>query len=159
INKLEASPGFKPPATPPAIEIPHPWTRSVNGLGFLETSDAVRSRLGRDVYGPFEGHLIGCEYNNQRLVRMSLERSDGVYQGAIYPFDMTPAVGEPTFEGPTVCAVSPATGDLYLGNLRDSAWGGGQNTGSFVRIRPAGELPPGIAEMRARPNGFELKFT
>ncbi len=62
------------------------------------------------------------------------------------------------FEGPIVCEVSPDA-ELYVGNLHDSGWGGGQNTGSIVRLTPTGELPLGIAEIRATPNGFEIDFT
>ena len=54
--------------------------------------------------------------------------------------------------------VSP-TGDLYVGNIRDSGWGGGSNTGSLVRLRWRGDLPAGIAEVRARPGGFAIDFT
>ncbi|HEY5311214.1 MAG TPA: hypothetical protein VIK18_01800, partial [Pirellulales bacterium] len=148
INKLEVKPGFSPPFRPAAIEIPHPWTRSINGICFLYTPEAVQKKLGRPLFGPFEGQLVGCEYNNRALVRMSLERIGDTYQGAVYPLSRPPAEGEETFEGPVVCAVAP-DGDLYIGNLRDSAWGGGQNTGSIVRLRPEGSLPPGIAEVRA----------
>ena len=66
--------------------------------------------------------------------------------------------GEANFEGPIVCEVSP-TGDLLVGSLQDSGWGGGQNTGSIVRLRPTGELPLGIAEVRGTATGFEIDFT
>jgi cytochrome c551/c552 len=158
INKLEVKPGFAPPFQPAAVEIPHPWTRSINGICFLYTPEAVQKKLGRPLFGPLEGQLVGCEYNNRVLVRMSLERIGDTYQGAIYPFSRLPAEGEETFEGPVVCAIAP-DGDLYVGNLRDSAWGGGQNTGSIVRLRPAGELPPGIAEVKAACDGFQIHFT
>jgi hypothetical protein len=80
------------------------------------------------------------------------------YQGAAYPFSVEPEEGEETFEGPVVCAVAP-DGDLYVGNMRDSGWGGGHNTGSIVRLRPDGELPLGIAEVRATSKGFTIEFT
>ncbi|MEX0714692.1 MAG: c-type cytochrome, partial [Pirellulales bacterium] len=156
INKLESRAGFNPPFRDPAIDIPHPWTRSVNGICFLYTPPALADQ-DSPRFGPFEGHLIGCEYDTRRLVRMSLELVDGVYQGAVYPFSLEPGELE-TFEGPVVCQVAPG-GDLYVGNLRDSGWGAGQNTGSIVRLKPHGPLPAGIAEVRARSRGFELVFT
>jgi hypothetical protein len=61
-------------------------------------------------------------------------------------------------QGPICCSVSPA-GDLYIGNLQDSGWGGGANIGSIVRLRPTGNLPAGIAEVRAAPRGFVIDFT
>ncbi len=158
INKREVKPGFAPPFQSPAIELPHPWTRSVNGLCFLNTPWELNKKLKRNVFGPFEGHLVGCEYNNLTLIRMSLQQIGDTFQGAAYSLGRAPEVDEPTFEGPVCCAVSP-DGDLYVGNMRDSGWGGGQNTGSIVRLRPTGDWPLGIAEMRAKHDGFELAFT
>lgn len=158
INKRDRQPDFAPPTESPAVEIPHPWTRSVNGLCFLETPEALRKQTGRDHFGAFEGHLLGCEYNERALIRMSLETVDGVIQGAAYPFTLPVVENAPALEGPNVAAVAP-DGDLYVGSLRDSGWGGGQNTGSIVRLTPRGELPLGLAEVRALPDGFELRFT
>lgn len=156
INKLERKPDFNPPNESPAVEIPHPWTRSVNGICFL--NDGLRDHAP-GTFGPFTGHLLGCEFNSRTLIRMSLETVDGVRQGAAYPFSIQPDdVALPTFEGPNVVAVAP-DGDLYVGNLLDSGWGGGRNTGSIVRLTPNGKLPLGIAEVRAAADGFVIRFT
>ncbi len=158
INSLEAKRGIKPPLMPPAIDIPHPWTRSVNGLCFLHVPGEGEA-AAREHFGLFAGQLVGCEYDTRRLVRMSLQQVDGEYQGAVYPLSREPTPGEETLEGPVSCAVSP-TGDLYIGNLRDSGWGAGSNTGSIVRLRWQNDLPPaGIAEVRTRPGGFVIEFT
>lgn len=154
INKLENKDGFSPPFESPAINLPHPWSRSVNGVCFLYTPDNQTESM----YGPFEGHLIGCEMNERSLVRMSLQKVGDTYQGAAYAFSRQPIDGEATFEGPIVCELSPE-GDLYVGNLHDSGWGGGNNTGSIVRLRPSGPLPLGIAEVRATPTGLTIDFT
>src|SRR5690606_14338680 len=118
---------FKPEETPPAIAIPHPWTRSVNGICFLETPAAERERLGYDLFGPWEGDLVGSEYDTRRLVRMSLDHVGDVVQGAVYPMTYDPGEGadvEKGLLGPISCAVAP-NGDLYVGNIRDGGWGGG----------------------------------
>jgi hypothetical protein len=146
------------PFRPAAVEIPHPWTRSVNGICFLETPAALREKSGGNRFGPFEGHLVGCEYDTRRLVRLSLEKVGENFQGAVYPFSIEPRAGQETFEGPLVCGVAP-DGDLYIGNIRDSGWGAGTNTGSIVRMRCRGDLPPGIAEVRAARGGFTIHFT
>jgi hypothetical protein len=138
--------------------MPHPWTRSVNGICFLDTPDAVRAKLGHTVFGPFEGHLIGCEHDTRRLVRMSLHRVGDTYQGAVYPFSDEPQEGKLGLQGPISCGVAP-DGDLYIGSLRDSGWGGANNTGSLVRMRPTGEWPIGIAEVRATNKGLAIDFT
>lgn len=156
INRLENKPGFDPPFRTAAVEIPHPWTRSVNGICFLEPPAGAAADAAP--FGPFTGHLIGCEYDTRRLVRMSLETVAGEFQGAVYPFSSEPAAGEETFEGPLVCQVAP-DGDVYIGSIRDSGWGAGANTGSLVRLRWRGDLPPGIAEIRAAREGFVIQFT
>ena len=114
INAIDRQPDFKAPAlTPPAVNIPHPWTRSVNGLCFLETPKSVMAKRG-SAFGPFEGHLVGAEYDTRRLVRMSLQEVDGWVQGAVYPLIHYHPRGGATFLGPLVCSVSP-DGDLYVG--------------------------------------------
>ncbi len=159
INAIDRQPDFKAPAlTPPAVNIPHPWTRSVNGLCFLETPKSVMAKRG-SAFGPFEGHLVGAEYDTRRLVRMSLQEVDGWVQGAVYPLSHYHPRGGATFLGPLVCSVSP-DGDLYVGCIRDSGWGGSNNIGTLVRLRPKLEtLPPGIAEVRATSTGFVVEFT
>ncbi|MGE0759001.1 MAG: hypothetical protein AB7O38_18430, partial [Pirellulaceae bacterium] len=158
INAIDKSDDPRPPLTAPAIDIPHPWTRSVNGICFLDTPANVRDRLGRPSFGPWEGHLIGCEMDTRRLVRMSLQPVGDSYQGAAYPFSFDQPLTGPPLLGPLVCAVSP-TGDLYVGGLRDSGWGGANNIGEVVRLRlQPQDLPNGIAEMRATATGFEIDF-
>jgi hypothetical protein len=155
INKLENKNGFAPPFESPAINIPHPWMRSVNGICFLESPASAASK---DLFGPFEGQLIGCEMNGRCLVRMSLQMVDGQYQGAVYPFSLPVTASRENFEGPIVCKVAPS-GDVYVGNLRDSGWGGGNNSGSIVRLRSDGTWPLGIAEVHAIAAGLEVHFT
>lgn len=160
INKIDRVPGFAPEETPPSIAIPHPWTRSVNGICFLETPANEREKLGYDLYGPWEGDMIGCEYDTRRLVRMSFERVGDVIQGAVYPLTVDPPKeAEKGLLGPISCAVAP-DGDVYVGNIRDAGWGGGNNVGAFTRMRPKSvHLPMGIDEVTLTPTGFQIRFT
>jgi len=161
-RESKASP---PPLTSPAINIPHPWTRSVNGVCLLKTPSALGAS---SLFGPFEGHILGCEFDTRRLVRMTLEKIGDIYQGAVYPFSLerneevgseTQPTRQPTFIGPIVAGVSPR-GDVYVGCLRDSGWGGSNNIGGLVRLHPMiDQLPTGIAEVQAQPHGFRILFT
>ncbi|MFC1757960.1 c-type cytochrome [Planctomycetota bacterium] len=161
INQSEKETLANPPLTIPSINIPHPWTRSVNGICFLETPQKSNDRdftIEPYGFGPFEGHIIGCEYDTRRLVRMSLQRVGDTFQGAVYPFSRVAVGEENQLLGPITCAVSPR-GSLFIGEMRDSGWGAGSNTGQIVRLRyDASSLPCGIAEVRAVPNGFEIEF-
>jgi mono/diheme cytochrome c family protein/glucose/arabinose dehydrogenase len=140
------------PQSGPAIQVPHPWTRSVNGLMFIpeDTSGPL---------GPFAGHALGAEYNSKFLIRASLQEVDGQLQGATYYFSRPTWEDEAnTFLGPMTVALGP-DGDLYVGSMHDSGWLGGQNTGEIVRLSPGGEpAPNGIRELRATPAGFEIEF-
>ncbi|REJ97560.1 MAG: hypothetical protein DWQ34_01875 [Planctomycetota bacterium] len=136
-----------------AVQLPHPWTRSVNGIFFIP-------QLPNDhPLSDFAGHGIGCEYNGRFLIRFSLDDVDGELQGAAYELtETTWESDESTFLGPICGAVSPE-GDLYIGSIFDSGWLGGRNTGEIVRLRPNGEpLPNGMREVRAVPGGFEIEF-
>ena len=138
----------QPPVTP-AIQVPHPWSRSVNGLFFLPGSFGNAS---------LAGHGIGCEYDNRFLVRFTLQKVRGEYQGAVYHFSRPGAgAGGANFVGPLSGGVSPA-GDIYIGNIFDSGWLGGRNTGTITRLRPVGGGPNGLSELAAVPGGFRLKF-
>jgi len=135
------------------IQVPHPWSRSINGIVFLDPA-----RVGKD--HPFAGHGIGAEYDNRFVMRFSVDEVDGVLQGATYPFSATSwKTDGDTFLGPIAINVSPR-GDIYVGGMHDSGWHGGLNTGEIVRLhRNDGPLPLGIREIRATPTGFEIAFT
>ncbi|MEC8410573.1 MAG: hypothetical protein VXZ55_03065, partial [Planctomycetota bacterium] len=157
----EKKEGLEFDLTPPAINIPHPWTRSVNGICFLETPSEVQNseQPSTTAFGPFEGHLIGCEYDTRRLVRMSTEMVDGVLQGGSYPLSKTADDAQQLLLGPITCAVSPR-GELYIGGIRDSGWGGANNLGTLLRLRyQADQIPCGIAEINILKQGFRLHFT
>ncbi len=152
-------------ATPPAVQIPHPWTRSVNGICFLPDSPQ-----GTKWFGALAGQGIGCEYNGRFLVRFTLQEVEGTVQGAVYPFSHSPDERLPSaadavsldpnvhaLSGPLCCAVSPR-GDLFIGNIQDSGWLGGTNVGDLVRLRPNAHLTNGLQEIRATPHGFQLTF-
>ena len=166
INAIEkkdpekAAAAAKQPLVEPAVNIPHPWTRSVNGICFLETPPELKQKSG-STFGPFEGHLVGCEYDTRRLIRMTVEEVKGVMQGAAYPLSIDPPASDAEVQGllgPIVCAVSPQ-GDLYVGNIRDSGWGAGNNIGEIVRVRvEPDKLPCGIKEVKCSPDGFLITF-
>lgn len=135
-----------------SVQIPHPWTRSVNGIFFLPMN----------ITGPlaaFAGHGVGCEYNGRFLVRFSLQEVGGALQGACYELSR-PNWGEEsqTFLGP-MCGMATASGAMYIGSIFDSGWLGGPNTGEIVRLTPDGAaVPNGIRELRATGDGFEIDF-
>lgn len=141
-------------AETPALQIPHPWTRSVNSIQFLPD---IFASVG------MQGHGIGCEYDLRFLVRFTTQEVGTTMQGCVYPLSRPeqPAGGT-NFIGPVSSAISP-DGAIYIGSIWDSGWQGGQNTGAIERIEPGSTLNAvnrsnGIQEVRAIPGGFEIEF-
>jgi mono/diheme cytochrome c family protein len=140
---------LKVDAHPPAIQIPHPWTRSINGITFLSESYPQKG---------IAGHGVGCEFNGKLLIRFTHHEVDGILQGATYHLskpDFPDA--DANFLGPLSITTAP-NGDIYIGSIRDSGWLGGLNTGSIVKLKPTSDLPNGIKEIQATPDGFEIQF-
>jgi glucose/arabinose dehydrogenase len=140
-SRADSPSGPGTPYMPPSVRIPYPWARSVNGLEFADTG-------GR--FGPLEGQLVLCEYNNRFILRASLEEVDGHEQGACYPF-------LENLLGPLCVAFSPS-GVLYVGSLREPAWGGEPEQGAIYRVSYTGRPAFGIQEVKARRDGFSLTF-
>ena len=119
----------------------------------------MQSEPGEEFFGPWEGHLVGCEYDTRALVRMSLQRIADEVQGAVYPM-VPPDIVESGLLGPICCHVDAPSGTVWIGSLRESGWGAGSNVGEVVRMTvDADRLPAGIAEMRLVEHGFEVEFT
>ncbi len=140
----QADPPHGPPGLKqyqPVVRIPYPWARSVNGLAFARTGGK---------FGPLEGQLVLCEYNNRFILRASLEEVDGTMQGACYPF-------LERLLGPLCLAFAP-DGSLYVGSLREPAWGGEPEQGAIYRVRYSGRPSFGLQELKAEPDGFTLVF-
>ncbi|TXI10600.1 MAG: hypothetical protein E6Q76_03775 [Rhizobium sp.] len=148
-SRHEANP--EAPADPAAVQIPHPWTRSVNGIVWVPSSPAKS-------LAPFAGQFLACEFNNHMLIRMSVQSVGDVVQGAVYPFSKPAKDGDAAnFVGPLCIGLSPA-GEIYVGGLQDGGWAGGLNVGDIVKLAVSGEVPNGIREIRATHSGFEIEF-
>lgn len=133
----------------PAVQVPHPWSRSVNGLLILRDVKTEPQWLG---------HGIGCEYDSRFLMRFTVQQVGDTVQGAGYYFSRPHQdAGSENFVGPLCGTVAP-NGDIYIGSIHDSGWLGGLNTGAITRLRRKGDLPNGIRELRATHDGFELEF-
>jgi hypothetical protein len=125
----------------------------------LELPDDGASRERSEPFGPFTGHLVGCEYDTRRLIRMTLQQVDGQLQGAAYPLSLEGVPAGEAMLGPVCCAVAP-TGQLYIGSLRDSGWGAANNVGELLRVEfDANRLPAGIRAVTAVNKGFRVEFT
>ncbi|MEE2907931.1 MAG: hypothetical protein VX527_08885, partial [Planctomycetota bacterium] len=84
------------------------------------------------------------------VLRADLEKVNGEYQGAIWPFRTK--VG-------SVCRVRfGQDGTLYAG-LTNRGWGGMEPAHGLRRIRWTGQVPLEMSSVDVLPDGFEIKFT
>jgi glucose/arabinose dehydrogenase len=103
-------------------------------------------------FGPFNNQLFVCDQTFSTVMRVFLEKIDGHYQGACFPFR------EGFSSGNLVCEFAP-NGSMFVGGT-NRGWGSRGNKGfALERLDWSGKVPFEIHEMRATPDGFELTFT
>jgi Glucose/sorbosone dehydrogenases len=132
-----------PQFIPPAVLIPH------NRAGRSPTA-IVFDRSGK--FGPFGRQLFVAEHTFSQITRISLEKVNGLYQGAVFPFISG------LESGPIGLVFGPDGSLIVTGSAR--GWGAkGGKSFHFERIRWRGKLPFEPLEIRAQPDGFVVTFT
>jgi uncharacterized cupredoxin-like copper-binding protein/glucose/arabinose dehydrogenase len=133
-------PGLKPPA----VWFPH----TIMGIS---TSD-IREDTTGGKFGPFTGQFFVGDQGQSKVMRVSLEKVKGVWQGACYPFR----------EGLDCGVIRLAWGEdgsLFAGET-NRGWGSvGPKSQGIERIEWTGQIPFEIKEVHAAPDGFVLTFT
>ena len=129
---------------PPAVWLPY------NKVGRSGT-DLVTCDAGGK-FGPFDGQMFVAEFTDAKVSRVFMEKVDGEYQGACFPF-----VGG--FASGIVRLAFAPDGSLMVG-MTSRGWSSlGTKAYGLQRLRYNGTLPFAIKEMKAKPDGFELVFT
>src|SRR5262249_41134514 len=103
-------------------------------------------------FGPFAGQCFVGDQTRSMVMRVALEKIDGHYQGACFPF-------RSGFQsGINRLAFAP-DGSLYAGQT-DRGWGsiGGKSYG-LQRVGFSGVVPFEIHSMNLTKDGFDLTFT
>jgi azurin/glucose/arabinose dehydrogenase len=141
MSKVAADiPGFKTPA----VWLPH-------GLMGISTSDILSEKSdGR--FGPFAGQLFVGDQGHSKIFRVYLEKVNGVYQGAAFPF-------REGFSSGILRMVWGNDGSMFVG-MTSRGWGStGKAPFGLQRLIWTGKVPFEIKSINARPDGFDLEFT
>ncbi len=134
----------KKPAGKAAVWVPYAWARSINGVAHDHTGGK---------FGPFAGQVFLAELMyGGAIVRANLEKVNGEYQGACFPFWGKGLLG------PLTLAFAP-TGRLYVGSVTEPGWMAQPDRGALYGIDFTGEVPFEIQSIHVRPQGFRLVFT
>src|SRR5262249_4171125 len=86
------------------------------------------------------------------IIRADVEKVNGVYQGACFPFWGKGLLG------PLALAFDPR-GRLYVGGITEPGWMAQPDRGALFRIDYTGAVPFEIRSIHVRPQGFRLVFT
>lgn len=133
-------PGLKPPA----VWFPH----TILGIS---TSDIVPDTTG-GAFGPFTGQLLVGDQGHSKIARVFLEKVNGVYQGAAFPF-------REGFASGVLRMAFDHEGGLFVG-MTNRGWSStGKAPFGLQRLVWTGRVPFEVLEMKATPDGFELVFT
>ena len=128
---------------PPAIWFPYKWVRSASGM--VEIQD--------NRFGPFQGQLLVGDFQNAVITRVQMEKVDGHWQGAVWPFLKG-------FQSGVNRMVMGADGSLYVGGGKVKAWAANAPAfHSLERVSFKGEIPFEVSTVKALADGFELTFT
>ena len=133
-----------PQLVPTAIIFPY------NKMG--QSAAGIDCDLSGGKFGPFEKQLFVGDQTHSTVMRVYLEKVNGRFQGACFPFRQGFSCGlVPVRFGPD--------GSLICGGT-NRGWGSrGTKPFSLERLVWTGQVPFEIKEMRARHDGFELTFT
>jgi hypothetical protein len=131
-------------AVKPTVWVPYSWARSINGVTYDNTGGK---------FGPFAGQFFLAELMyGGAIVRANVEKVNGVYQGACFPFWGKGLLG------PVTLAFDPR-GKLYVGGITEPGWMAMPDRGALFRIDFTGETPFEMRSIHARPRGFRVVFT
>ncbi len=133
-----------PQLVPPAVTFPY------GKMG--QSASGIECDLSGGKFGPFARQLFVGDQTHSTLMRVFLEKVQGHYQGACFPF-------RAGFGSGVVPVRQGKDGSLFVGGT-NRGWGSrGPKQFSIERLVWTGKTPFEIHEMRARPDGFELTFT
>ena len=133
-----------PELVPPACWFPYPK------MG--QSASGIVCDLSGGKFGPFAEQLFVGDQSHSTIMRVALEKVNGAYQGACFPFRQGFASG-------TLAMREDAEGRMFVGGT-NRGWGS-RGTAPFAleRMQWTGRTPFEVHHMKALPDGFELVFT
>jgi azurin/glucose/arabinose dehydrogenase len=128
----------------PAVWFPH----TIMGI----STSAILVDSTRGAFGPFAGQLFVGDQGQSKIMRVFLEKVNGVYQGAVFPF-------REGFASGVFREVWGKDGSMYVGQT-SRGWGAtGKAPYGLQRLAWTGKTPFEAHAIEARPDGFEITFT
>lgn len=133
-----------PQLMPPPVIFPYP----VMG----QSASGIDCDLSQGKFGPFSKQLFVGDHTHSTVMRVYLEKVNGRYQGACFPF-------RAGFGSGSLGLTFAPDGSLFVGGTSRGWSSQGREPFALERLVWTGKTPFEIHEMRARHDGFELTFT
>ena len=127
----------------PAVYFPYPEMGRSVGHPTWDTTGGK--------FGPYAGQAFVAEVIDRLVMRVSLEKVGGEYQGACYPFIRDNALGG----GSNRIVFDQQDGSMWVGQTA-RGWGSGHG---FKHITWDGTVPMSLKEVSLTSKGFDLHFT
>ncbi len=130
----------------PAVHFPHGELANSPGAPICDRTGGK--------FGPFAGQLFIGDVVQRNLIRIALEKVNGQYQGACFPF----IKGGALKSGICRLEFSPK-GELIVGRVGEGDWARGKPGQGLQKIVFNGKTPFEIHSIELVKNGFVLHFT
>jgi uncharacterized cupredoxin-like copper-binding protein len=128
----------------PAVWFPH-------GLMGISTADVLQDTTG-GAFGPFGGQYFVTDQGHSKVMRMTLEKVNGQYQGACYPFREGWASG--------LLRIRWGVDGSMFGGMTSRGWAStGKENYALQRLIWTGKTPFEMKNIAAKSDGFEIEFT
>jgi azurin len=142
-------PKFEVAKRVPGLKTPSVWfPHTILGIS---TSD-ILSAEGKAKMGPFEGQLFVGDQGNSKIMRVALEKINGVYQGVVFPF-------REGFSSGILRMRWGSDGSMFVGMTARGWAATGRSLYGLQRLEWNGKIPFEMKTVSAKPDGFEIEFT
>jgi len=132
----------------PELQIPAVWLPH----GILGISNSEIVKIPQGSFGPFAGQLLVADQGQSMVSRVFMEKINGEYQGAAWPF-------RSGFQSGIVRLAWGKDGSLFAGET-NRGWGSaGEATEGIQRLVWNNKIPFEMRSIKAMPDGFEIAFT
>lgn len=135
--------------TLPGLKLPAVWfPHTILGI----STSGIQEDVTGGKFGPFAGQFYVGDQGQSKVMRMSLEKVKGVWQGAAYAF-------REGFDCGIIRLTMGEDATLFAGETA-RGWGSvGPKQQGLERLVWTGKTPFEIKEVKAQPDGFVLTFT
>jgi len=131
------------------LKLPAVWFPQT--LMGISTSDILEDTT-HGAFGPFEGQYFVADQGHSKIMRMTLEKVKGKYQGVCFPF-------REGFASGLLRLRWGVDGSIFAG-MTSRGWAStGRSEYALQRLVWSGKMPFEMHNISAKPDGFEITFT